>query len=73
MEGKIKEFYRPSNSDVIWNSPEGEVEQGNTSWPEFIPRVGLIRPGRLITSVMVVTFLLELEALGQMQQHCESN
>ncbi|GAB2294707.1 Nuclear intron maturase 2, mitochondrial [Dionaea muscipula] len=28
MEGKIKEFYRPSKSDVIWNSPEGEVEQG---------------------------------------------
>ncbi|GAB2276298.1 Nuclear intron maturase 2, mitochondrial [Dionaea muscipula] len=37
MEGKIKEFYRPSKSDVIWNSSEGEVEQGNTSWPEFVP------------------------------------
>lgn len=40
MEGKIKEFYRPSKTDVIWNSPEGEVEQGNTSWPEFVPTSG---------------------------------
>ncbi|VFQ65044.1 unnamed protein product [Cuscuta campestris] len=40
MEGKVKEFYRPSKSDVIWNSPEGEVEQGNTSWPEFVPTSG---------------------------------
>lgn len=40
MEEKIKEFYRPSKSDVIWNSPEGEVEQGNTSWPEFVPTSG---------------------------------
>ncbi|GMH07073.1 hypothetical protein Nepgr_008913 [Nepenthes gracilis] len=40
MEGKIKEFYCPSKSDVIWNSPEGEVEQGNTSWPEFVPTSG---------------------------------
>ncbi|PPR92990.1 hypothetical protein GOBAR_AA27683 [Gossypium barbadense] len=40
MEGKIKDFYRPSKSDVIWNSPEGEAEQGNTSWPEFVPTSG---------------------------------
>ncbi|POO00207.1 Domain X [Trema orientale] len=40
MEGKIREFYRPSKSDVIWNSPEGEAEQGNTSWPEFVPTSG---------------------------------
>ncbi|XP_019419960.1 PREDICTED: uncharacterized protein LOC109330277 [Lupinus angustifolius] len=40
MEGKIKEFYVPSKSDVIWNSKEGEVEQGNTSWPEFVPTSG---------------------------------
>ncbi|KAH7578583.1 hypothetical protein JRO89_XS01G0401600 [Xanthoceras sorbifolium] len=40
MEGKIKEFYRPSKSDVIWNNPEGEAEQGNTSWPEFVPTSG---------------------------------
>ncbi|CAK9173353.1 unnamed protein product [Ilex paraguariensis] len=40
MEGKIKELYRPSKSDVIWNSPDGEVEQGNTSWPEFVPTSG---------------------------------
>ncbi|KAI5655836.1 hypothetical protein M9H77_33023 [Catharanthus roseus] len=40
MEGKIKEFYRPSKSDVIWNSPDGEIEQGNTSWPEFVPTSG---------------------------------
>lgn len=40
MEGKIKEFYHPSKSDVIWNSPEGETEQGNTSWPEFVPTSG---------------------------------
>ncbi|KAI4303295.1 hypothetical protein MLD38_038944 [Melastoma candidum] len=40
MEGKIKEFYQPSKSDVIWNSPEGEAEQGNTSWPEFVPTSG---------------------------------
>ncbi|CAH9082212.1 unnamed protein product [Cuscuta europaea] len=40
MEGKVKEFYRPSKNDVIWNSPEGEVEQGNTSWPEFVPTSG---------------------------------
>ncbi|GMY29833.1 nuclear intron maturase 2, mitochondrial [Fagus crenata] len=40
MEGKIKEFYLPSKSDVIWNSPEGESEQGNTSWPEFVPTSG---------------------------------
>ncbi|KAG4946118.1 hypothetical protein JHK87_042125 [Glycine soja] len=38
MEGKIKEFYVPSKSDVIWNSPE--EEQGNTSWPEFVPTSG---------------------------------
>lgn len=37
MEGKIKDFYRPSKSDVIWNSLDGEEEQGNTSWPEFVP------------------------------------
>ncbi|XP_068642602.1 nuclear intron maturase 2, mitochondrial [Aristolochia californica] len=40
MEGKIKEFYRPSKSDVIWNSPDGEEEKGNTSWPEFVPTSG---------------------------------
>lgn len=40
MEGKIKEFYHPSKSDVIWNTPEGEAEQGNTSWPEFVPTSG---------------------------------
>ncbi|KAK4416605.1 Nuclear intron maturase 2, mitochondrial [Sesamum alatum] len=40
MEDKIKEFYRPSTSDVIWNSPDGEAEQGNTSWPEFVPTSG---------------------------------
>ncbi|CAM8983478.1 unnamed protein product [Rhodiola kirilowii] len=40
MEGKIKEFYKPSKSDVIWNTPEGEEEQGNTSWPEFVPTSG---------------------------------
>ncbi|KAL3501869.1 hypothetical protein ACH5RR_036318 [Cinchona calisaya] len=40
MECKIKEFFRPSKSDVIWNSPEGEIEQGNTSWPEFVPTSG---------------------------------
>ncbi|XVE96229.1 hypothetical protein REPUB_Repub02eG0203900 [Reevesia pubescens] len=40
MEVKIKDFYRPSKSDVIWNSPEGEAEQGNTSWPEFVPTSG---------------------------------
>ncbi|KAH0645762.1 hypothetical protein KY290_035403 [Solanum tuberosum] len=40
MEGKIQEFYRPSKNDVIWNSPDGEVEQGNTSWPEFVPTSG---------------------------------
>lgn len=38
MEGKIQEFYRPSKSDVIWNNPE--IEQGNTSWPEFVPTSG---------------------------------
>lgn len=37
MEEKIKEFYRPSNSDVIWTGGE---EQGNTSWPEFVPTSG---------------------------------
>ncbi|XP_077235198.1 intron maturase, type II family protein [Tasmannia lanceolata] len=40
MEGKIKEFFHPSKSDVIWNSPDGEDEQGNTSWPEFVPTSG---------------------------------
>ncbi|KAJ4901444.1 hypothetical protein Rs2_15395 [Raphanus sativus] len=42
MEGKVKDFYRPSKSDVIWNSPEGEGggDQGNTSWPEFVPTSG---------------------------------
>ncbi|MQM05683.1 hypothetical protein Taro_038500, partial [Colocasia esculenta] len=43
MEGKIKEFYRPSKTDVIWNSENadgGEQEQGNTSWPEFVPTSG---------------------------------
>lgn len=40
LEGKIKDFYVPSKSDVIWNSPEGEAEQGNTSWPEFVPTSG---------------------------------
>uniref|UniRef100_A0A1D1YVJ8 Putative mitochondrial protein ymf11 n=1 Tax=Anthurium amnicola TaxID=1678845 RepID=A0A1D1YVJ8_9ARAE len=43
MEGKIKEFYRPSKTDVIWNSEDhegGEREQGNTSWPEFVPTSG---------------------------------
>ncbi|CAA7411045.1 unnamed protein product [Spirodela intermedia] len=43
MEEKIKEFYHPSKTDVIWNSedPEGgEREHGNTSWPEFVPTSG---------------------------------
>lgn len=40
MEDKIKEFYKPSTSDVIWNNPDGEAEQGNTSWPEFVPTSG---------------------------------
>ncbi|KAJ0970756.1 hypothetical protein J5N97_018715 [Dioscorea zingiberensis] len=40
MEGKIKEFYKPSKSDVIWNSEDGDGEQGNTSWPEFVPTSG---------------------------------
>lgn len=40
LEGKMKEIYVPSKSDVIWNSPEGEAEQGNTSWPEFVPTSG---------------------------------
>ncbi|XP_038888304.1 nuclear intron maturase 2, mitochondrial [Benincasa hispida] len=40
MEGRIKDFYSPSKSDVIWNSPEGEADQGNTSWPEFVPTSG---------------------------------
>lgn len=40
MEGKIREFYKPSKSDVIWNGEEGEAEQGNTSWPEFVPTSG---------------------------------
>ncbi|OWM83128.1 nuclear intron maturase 2, mitochondrial [Punica granatum] len=40
METKIKEFYKPSKSDVIWNCPEGEQEHGNTSWPEFVPTSG---------------------------------
>ncbi|CAF1995215.1 nuclear intron maturase 2, mitochondrial isoform X2 [Brassica napus] len=41
MEAKVKDFYRPSKSDVIWNSPEGEGnDQGNTSWPEFVPTSG---------------------------------
>uniref|UniRef100_A0A5B7C0Y0 Domain X domain-containing protein n=1 Tax=Davidia involucrata TaxID=16924 RepID=A0A5B7C0Y0_DAVIN len=40
IEDKIKEFYHPSKNDVIWNSPDGEVEQGNTSWPEFVPTSG---------------------------------
>lgn len=37
IEEKIKEFYRPSKSDVIWTGGE---EQGNTSWPEFVPTSG---------------------------------
>lgn len=40
MEDKIKEFYKPSTSDVIWNSPDGEADEGNTSWPEFVPTSG---------------------------------
>ncbi|KAK1273129.1 hypothetical protein QJS04_geneDACA012070 [Acorus gramineus] len=38
MEAKIKDFYRPSKSDVIWN--DEEEEKGNTSWPEFVPTSG---------------------------------
>ncbi|PKA53060.1 putative mitochondrial protein ymf11 [Apostasia shenzhenica] len=40
MEGKIKELYRPSKSDVIWTGEDGDIEQGNTSWPEFVPTSG---------------------------------
>lgn len=40
MEEKINEYFKPSKSDVIWNAAEGEVEQGNTSWPEFVPTSG---------------------------------
>lgn len=40
MEGKLKDFYRPVTSKAIWNSPEGGEEQGNTSWPEFVPTNG---------------------------------
>uniref|UniRef100_A0A0E0E9S9 Domain X domain-containing protein n=1 Tax=Oryza meridionalis TaxID=40149 RepID=A0A0E0E9S9_9ORYZ len=38
MEEKIKELYRPSKSDVVGG--EDGVEQGNTSWPEFVPTSG---------------------------------
>ncbi|GFP92836.1 uncharacterized mitochondrial protein ymf11 [Phtheirospermum japonicum] len=40
MEDKIREFYKPSTNDVIWNGLDGEAEQGNTSWPEFVPTSG---------------------------------
>lgn len=40
MEGKIKEFYKPSKADVIWTGEDGDIEQGNTSWPEFVPTSG---------------------------------
>ena len=35
MEHKVKEFYRHSNTDVVV-----EGDQGNTSWPEFVPTSG---------------------------------
>ncbi|GJM91518.1 hypothetical protein PR202_ga07895 [Eleusine coracana subsp. coracana] len=38
MEEKIKEFYKPSKSDVVGG--EDGIEQGNTSWPEFVPTSG---------------------------------
>lgn len=38
MDEKIKEFYKPSKSDVVGG--EDGVEQGNTSWPEFVPTSG---------------------------------
>ncbi|XP_074564123.1 nuclear intron maturase 2, mitochondrial [Curcuma longa] len=38
MEEKIKEFYQPSKSDVIWTGDD--PEHGNTSWPEFVPTSG---------------------------------
>ncbi|KAF7126510.1 hypothetical protein RHSIM_Rhsim11G0009600 [Rhododendron simsii] len=40
MEDKIKKIYCPSKRDVIENNPVGEAEQGNTSWPEFVPTSG---------------------------------
>lgn len=39
MEDRIKEFFRPSSTDVIGNDPEGE-EKGNCAWPEFLPTSG---------------------------------
>ncbi|WVZ57700.1 hypothetical protein U9M48_008053 [Paspalum notatum var. saurae] len=38
MEDKIKEFYKPSKSDVVGG--DDGIEQGNTSWPEFVPTSG---------------------------------
>ncbi|RLN17639.1 putative mitochondrial protein ymf11-like [Panicum miliaceum] len=38
MEEKIKEFYKPSKSDVVGG--DDGIEQGNTSWPEFVPTSG---------------------------------
>ncbi|KAL5231112.1 hypothetical protein ABZP36_029888 [Zizania latifolia] len=38
MEEKMKEFYKPSKSDVVGG--DDGVEQGNTSWPEFVPTSG---------------------------------
>uniref|UniRef100_A0ACD5TI78 Uncharacterized protein n=1 Tax=Avena sativa TaxID=4498 RepID=A0ACD5TI78_AVESA len=38
MDEKIKEFYKPSKSDVVGG--EDGIEQGNTSWPEFVPTSG---------------------------------
>eukprot|EP01018_Ginkgo_biloba_P012419 Gb_27973 [translate_table: standard] len=40
IEDRIKEFFRPSSTDVIWNDPEGEEAKGNPSWPEFVPTSG---------------------------------
>ncbi|XP_078446037.1 intron maturase, type II family protein [Wolffia australiana] len=38
MEERIREFYRPSKTDVVSN--DDDQEQGNTSWPEFVPTSG---------------------------------
>lgn len=38
MEERIKEFYKPSKSDVVGG--DDGIEQGNTSWPEFVPTTG---------------------------------
>lgn len=56
IEGKIKEFYRPSKSDVIWNGEGRRKNRATLRGQSLYPLAGPIRHEKWTISVMVVIY-----------------